>query len=140
MIKEREMKKYFNDGANNQAQAVLALIGCFEIEDSWNPEYKTYDADILVGRWENCREQGYVLSLRNKKYKQINVAFFEHRNSDEICAVVWDQNTTNTPNIDSANFGDVYKNKFDVSHLVKYGHIAEMAEYIKTRLIEHWNS
>ena len=68
----------------------------------------------MVARWENCREQGYVISLRLPTYsKQLNIAFFEHRNTDSICAIVWEQRTLNSPTIETAEFGDVYKTKWD---------------------------
>ncbi len=83
---------YHNDGANHQAQAALAffkyLLGD-GIESSWNTEYKHYDADITVARWENCREQGYVLMLTVGR-EQLIIAFFEHRNVAGLCAIKWE--------------------------------------------------
>jgi hypothetical protein len=133
------MKGYFNDGADNQAQAVRAFLGDFEIEASWNDIHSEYEANIRTGRWENCREQGYVLSLLNKDRVQLNIAFFGHRNSDSIHAVKWEQNTLNSPNIDNAKFGGVYKDKFDTSFNVRYGEIRKMAEWIEDELEKHWN-
>jgi len=131
---------YLNDGANHQAKAVLAFIQDITIEESWNEKKRDYDAEINVARWENCREQGYVLMLRSKNYcRQLNIAFFEHRNSDAICAVKWEQSTMNTPNISDAKFGNVYKDKYDVSHTVNYGQVLEMAEWIEKTLLEFWN-
>lgn len=128
-----------NDGAHPAAQAVLCLLKGFEIEDSYNSGYKRYDAEIKVARWENCREQGYVLMLKSKDYsKQLNIAFFEHRNSDNICAVKWEQVTLNSPTIDTAKFGDVYKDKYDVSHSVGYKNHYEMMEWIREQFINFW--
>jgi len=133
---------YNEDGANKQAQATLAFLQYFigdGIETSWNSEYHCYDADIRVARWENCREQGYVVTLRSKDYKQqLNVAFFEHRNSDSICAIKWFQNTLNSPTIHTADFGEVYKDKYDTSHDVGYGEAAKMAEWVKNQLELFW--
>ena len=133
------LENYANDGANYQARAVLAFLqGLGKIENSWNDECHSYDADPRVSRWENCREQGYVIMLRNSKGAQLNLAFFEHRNSDSICAIEWVQNTINAPTIDTAVFGDVYKDKYDVSHSVEYGQALEMAEWLKSRMEYHW--
>jgi hypothetical protein len=117
------------DGANYQAKAVLAWI-------------KGHDVmfDTTVGRWVNGREQGYVLSKtislgKGKGINQLNIAFFEHRNSDSICAVKWKQVSTNTINIDTAEFEEVYKNKWDVSYTVSRGEIVKMAEWIMAEFI-----
>jgi len=135
-----KLENYNNDGANYQAQAVLAMLkGHGNIESSWNDQHKTYFADILVSRWQNCREQGYVLCLKGSGYtRQLNVAFFEHRNSDSICAIKWEQSTINAPTIDSAEFGDVYKDKWDVSKSVGYGKVNEMADWIFNELTKFW--
>lgn len=133
------LSSYNNDGANHQAKAVLSFLQNMTIEDSWNKETKEYDADIKVARWENCREQGYVISLRSKnRSKQLNIAFFEHRNTDKICAVKWNQLTMNSPTIDTAVFGDIYKDKYDTSFDCGYGEILEMSEWIKNELEVFW--
>lgn len=134
-----KLENYLEDGAGYQARATLMFLQKDAyIEESWNDEWKRYDAEIQVARWENCREQGYVVSLRNKKREQLNIAFFEHRNSDIISAVKWRQESINTLTIDNAKFGDIYKDKWDVSHSVSYGEVEEMAEWIIEQLREHW--
>lgn len=116
---------YMQDGACKQARATLMLLQAGEC----------YGA--TVARWENCREQGYVVSCLNDRHEQLNIAFFEHRNSDDICAVAWSQLTMNAPTIDTAIFGDVYKTKWDVSHSVGFGQFREMADWIKDQIREH---
>lgn len=134
------LKRYLQDGANHQARAVLCLLQTFDVEESWNADWKRYAAEPKVARWENCREQGYVVMLCAENNKCLNIAFFEHRNSNEICAVKWEQtNFPNSPTIDTAQFGkEVYRDKFDVSHTVIYGEIAKMADWIKDELEQHW--
>lgn len=132
-----ELKSYLSDGANYQARATLMFLqGEGDIIESWNGQ--SYEAEIQIARWENCREQGYVVSLVNKLNEQINIAFFEHRNSDKICAVKWEQASINALTIDTAEFGDVYKNKHDLSHSVNYGKAYEMAKWIFKELKTHW--
>ena len=100
------LENYLQDGANYQARATLMFLQRnANIESSWNKECKCYDAEIKVARWENCREQGYIVSLCSKKFgggEQLNIAFFEHRNCDNICAVKWEQNSINSITINDA--------------------------------------
>lgn len=104
------IKNYLNDGACWQAQAVLAYLRSHEtnaIEETWNAQAKAYDLNIEVGRFENCREQGYVFSIFIANFEskdggrhQRNWAVYEHRNSDDICVLISDTFTINTPSID----------------------------------------
>ena len=134
-----DLFNYSTDGANYQARAVLCFLQSGSLEKSWDSEKSRYMAEPRVARWENCREQGYVVSMRNnKRSKQINIAFFEHRNSDSICAIKWEQVTLNSPTIDTAEFGDVYKDKYDTSHDVSYGQVREMSDWIHEELEKWW--
>ena len=116
------LANYLKDGADPTPRAVLMILQglIYNIEPTIN-----------VARWENCREQGYVITVRAKDGDDLNIAFFEHRNSDDICAVKWCQKLLNSPTIDTAVFGDVYKTKWDVSFSVSYREIYEMAQWIK---------
>ena len=112
---------YMSDGAHYQARAVLAMVAGMIWEESV-PD---------VARWENCREQGYILSYATPDFsKQLNIAFFEHRNSDSICCIRWEQQSMNSITIETADFGDVYKDKYDVSESFGYGEILKAARYI----------
>lgn len=135
-----KLSSYMDDGANPQARAVLAYLQRYDgIGDSWNEEFRRYDADIQVARWENCREQGYVVSLRSLDYsKQLNIAFFEHRNSDSIVAVKWEQISINSLTIDTAQFGNIYRDKWDYSHSERVGEAMAMAIWIIDELTEFW--
>jgi hypothetical protein len=135
-----ELRNYLDDGANYQARAVMCFLqrDC-DIEESWNERHGKYDNVINIARWENCREQGYIVSMVSADYKsQLNIAFFEHRNSDEICAVKWEQTSMNTITIDTAEFGDVYKDKYDVSKSVSWGEVKKMADWIKQQFTIFW--
>ena len=137
-----DFNKYMLDGADAQARATLAYLSEHEgITASWDDEFRRYLARPIVGRWENGREQGYIISLKSNDYlKQLNIAFFEYRNSDSICAIKWEELTINHPTIDTAKFGDIYKTKYDVSHSVGYGKAAEMAEWIYEQLKDFWKT
>lgn len=126
---------YMQDGAGYQARAVLMMLQGIIKEDGY-----TAFEEPTVARWENCREQGYVISTHCFKAKnQLYIAFFEHRNSDSICAVKWNEPyMLNSPTIDTADFGGtVYKDKFDVSFSVGYGEVAKMAEWINDQIEEY---
>jgi len=134
------LNEYMSDGACPAARAVLGIMSRFSIEESYQDG--NYQASIEVARWENCREQGYVLMLSTKDYsKQLNIAFFEHRNSDQICAIKWEQRTMNAPTIETAEFGgQCYEDKWDTSHEVKYNEHYKMAEWIEEELTVFWLS
>lgn len=129
------------DGAHPQAQAVLAYLRTNSgIEKSWSKTLEEYQAEPKVARWENCREQGYVVYMMDHALsRQINIAFFEHRNSDEICAVVFEKGTLNAPTIDSIPLSHPYHNsKYAVSHKTNWGEAKAMAEWIYAQLEAFW--
>jgi hypothetical protein len=122
-----------------QANAVRAYLEMYDgVEPSWSDEWKRYE-DVNIAEWHNGRERGYVVMFTNPKREQLNIAFFEHRNSDEICALAWVQSTINPPTIESAKFGDIYKDKYDVSHSVGVGQAKDMADWIYEQLCVHWS-
>ena len=106
------IENYMQDGACWQAQAVLAYVrgNIYHLTD--DKYYKT-SLRIRVGRYENCREQGYVISIRffgkkdgSPSYIQHNYAVYQHRNTDTICVLISNTWTTNTPGVD-----DMWKDK-----------------------------
>lgn len=123
------IENYMQDGANYQARAVLMFLQGL-ISGS------VFAKNVSVDRWSNCREQGYIIS-----YKDLNIIFFEHRNTDMICAVKWKQfGGCNPLNINTANFRDVYETKWDVSYEVEYGEVYKMASWILNELGNHWKT
>lgn len=112
------IESYLNDGANWQAQCVLSYIR------SHNPFSGTIE--IQVGRFENCREQGYVFTLV-KNFQQIrHYAVYEHRNSDELIVLIQNGFSLNTPNVEFFESN----NKYDYDKSFKCGEIVECGEYI----------
>jgi hypothetical protein len=123
---------------NHQAKAVLAYLEMYDgVEPSWDQDAKFYQG-VNLAEWHNGRERGYVVMFTNPKREQLNIAFFEHRNSDRICALAWVQNTLNPPTIETAKFGDLYKDKYDVSHSANVGEAMAMADWIYEQLCAHW--
>ena len=124
------IRHYMHDGANWQAQAVLAYMRghIFQVEDevkkkdNWGMSY--------VGRYENCREQGYVFSIK-VGLEQRHYAVYEHRNSDEICVLISDGVCMDTPNVEFM-WKDRGENatKYDYNMGFRYGKIMECGEWI----------
>lgn len=131
-----------HDGANHQAQAVLAMVRYLiggGIEDSWNSEWKRYDAEPKVTRYDNCREQGYIVFMRSKHGdKQINIAFYEHRNSDSICVQVVEKLTFNSPV--ASEIYETMKDKYDCAFSAGPGQIAPVAQFVTDALVEFWSA
>ena len=126
-----DIKNYMNDGANWQAQAVLAYLrGNYykAIESTFDNAFRDYRADVKVGRFENCREQGYVFMLNYDYTRIANYAVYEHRNSDKICVVINDKFTINTP-VWEDMFGD-RGSGYDIDIEFSYGEIRECGEWI----------
>lgn len=122
------IENYMNDGACWQAQAVLAYIRDRRetILDAgeYDEKARQYDCYITVGRFENCREQGYVFSVHSWKHgdKQGNWVVYEHRNVDHVCAAFFNERTVNTPTLDEVTDhldNDVYCEKKDFKYDVQ---------------------
>lgn len=126
-----DIEYYMHDDANWQAQSVLAYMRFakdYAISSSWNTEFHKHDASIKVGRYENCREQGYIFSILYKG-KQRNYCVYEHRNSDNLCVVVFDGVTINTPTLEMVSnaMGD---SKWNYTKAFHCGQIMDCGDYI----------
>ena len=128
-----DLKHYLQDGASPETRATLMLIQeNANIQESWNAKLQQYDAKIKVSRWENGREQGYILSLRDRQQKQLNIIIFQHRNSGELSATKWEQQSLNALNIMNAVFDN------EINHYVDDGEFIEMAYWVMKQFKEHW--
>jgi len=129
------------DGVSVGAMATLAYLRqSGGLESSWNELGGKYDAEPSLHQWHNGRERGYLIVLR-KRWRQLNIAFYTYRSSDEICAIVWEQYTDNPPTIETAKFNNrVYWNNksYHVTHTVKYDEANKMAGLIYTTMEEWW--
>lgn len=122
---------YMNDGANWQAQAVLAYLRATKnnaIDKTWNKEFHKYDASVVVGRYENCREQGYIFSVQYEG-EQRNYCVYEHRNSDDLCVVVFDALTMNTP-VKELVWDAMGNSKWNYTKAFGFGEIVSCGDYI----------
>ena len=113
------IERYMNDGANWQAQSVLAYL-----RSVYGGEEK-----MFVCRYENCREQGYIFSVHDEVGAQRNYCVYEHRNSDRLCVVVFDAVTINTPD-KTLVWHAMGNDKYNVTKDFEYGKIVECGNYI----------
>lgn len=131
------IEDYLRDGANWQAQAVLAYMRTqvFRVEEELT-KLKPSFAMLKVGRYENNREQGYVFSIEVDG-KQRHYAVYEHRNSDYICVLISNKMTANTPNVDDM-WSDKGENasKYDYDRGFHFGEIVNCGNYIIEDMIE----
>lgn len=124
------IENYLEDGANWQAQATLAYLRQLHehaLGPSWDKEKARYTATLDVGRYENCREQGYIFSIRYG-VEQRNYAVYEHRNSDKLCVIRFDGWTMNTPEAEMV--WDNMKDKWDVTISFDYGEIVKCGDWL----------
>lgn len=127
---------YLNDGANWQAQSVLAYLRSIKesiVEKTWSKSICRYDAEIYVGRYENCREQGYVFTISYKgKYK--HYAVYEHRNSDNLIVLINEGLSMNTPSVDFMWEGHMDENgetsKWGYDKDFGFGEIIQCGDFI----------
>lgn len=130
-----ELERYMNDGANWQAQAVLATLRGIifsTLDMAYDKDKKRNRATINVGRYENCREQGYVFSLMLDWKTIYNIAVYEHRNSDEICVKGFEGYFIDTPRADDLGM----KDKWDYDNSFGWANIVECAEWIDNKFKE----
>lgn len=140
-----KLEHYMVDGAGAQARAVLAYLQGHDslIEESWSDEWKKYMAEPMISRFDNCREQGYIVSLKSRYYThQINIAFYEYRSSDTICALMVEGYTFNAPTkkdiMELCEKEGMPDSSGNYQHSESYGKASEMAEWIGEQLREFW--
>ena len=126
-----------NFGIGAQALAVMAYFNEHDgIEPSW--DNGRYCAEVNAAPWYNGRERGVVFYMRSENYKhQLNIAVYEHRNSDAICAVRWVGSTFNPPTLTDIPEG-TYQNKWDTSKDFSYGQSHEMAHWLYEEFCDFW--
>ena len=128
------IEHYMTDGANWQAQCVLAYLrrmGHSVVEDlTWNKEKRWSEGELRVGRCENCREQGYVFTVTYGAKQLVHFWVYEHRNVDELCVVEFEGSFINTPTINDIPM----KDKHDITMSFGCGDIVDCGEWIVERI------
>lgn len=121
-------------GMNSQAEAFAHFLNlcCEHI-------YEYTEGRFVDQRpYFNCRERGFVITIHDGK-KAKSFAWFEHRNSDELCVVEWDSpcypphgNYWLCDDIPEAS----YKTKWDVTKSFRWGRFGEAAVWLSDRMNE----
>lgn len=128
------IEHYMTDGANWQAQCVLAYLrsmGNSRVQDlTWNEEKERYEGELRVGRCENCREQGYVFTIIYGVEELVHFWVYEHRNSDDLCVVEFEGFFINTPTINDIPM----KDKYDTTKEFSCGDIVDCGNWIIERI------
>lgn len=70
-------------GRNTQAHLLLTYLSMQDFSLPQQPY-----AYLTTTPYCNCREQGFVISLHIKSMRY-NYCFYEHRNSDSLCVLMW---------------------------------------------------
>ena len=128
------IEHYMNDGANWQAQCVLAYLRRMAnpmVEDlTWDKEKRWSEGELRVGRCENCREQGYVFTITYGVKQLVHFWVYEHRNVDDLCVVEFEGTFINTPTINDIPM----KDKYDITKEFSCGDIVDCGEWIVERI------
>ena len=126
---------YLNDGANWQAQSVLGYLRFIResiVTKTWSESTSRYEAFIYVGRYENCREQGYVFTISYKgQYK--HYAVYEHRNCDKLIVLINEGFSMNTPSVDfmwDGHDGNGKLQKWSYDKDFDFGEIIQCGDFI----------
>lgn len=132
-----ELDRYLTDGADWQSRAILAYIqgNIASINDKTYVGDGLYRAKVLCARFDNVggREHGYMVSVLYEYKAQKTIAFYEHRNSDNVYVIHSDELFGfNTPNPEV--LGKNYPSKWSNDTSFECGNIKECAEYIINEL------
>lgn len=131
------IKHYLDDGANWQAQCVLAYlrgIGSSRVESiTWDKKKNRGEGELSVGRCENCREQGYIFTLTYGAKQLVHFWVYEHRNSDTLCVKEFEGFFINTPTISNIPI----KDKYDTTKDFACGDVVKCGEWIVERIKEY---
>jgi hypothetical protein len=86
----------------------------------------------------NCREQGFVLSVRRSGAKNalpVNIAFFEHRNSDSLCAIRWEGELPIDGSVTAMDIPEAaYHDKWSVTKSWPFLDIASAIDYARQEI------
>lgn len=113
-----DIKHYLNDGANWQAQCVLSYVRShLDLPNTYK---------VLVGRYENCREQGYIFTLCKDYLQLLHIAVYEHRNVDSLVIKTFRGQFLNTPRAEDLKM----ENKWDYDEDFPYGCVLDCGKMV----------
>lgn len=118
-------------GMNSQAEAFAHFLVLCEVLEN-------YGSGLFYKRpYFNCRERGFVVSFQLVAQKAIHFAWFEHRNSDQLCCVKW-EGPISGKHGDFFTVHDIpakaYPDKWALSKSVKWGAFGEAAGWMQEEI------
>jgi len=130
------------DGADKQSRETLIYLKRHipftkeSWKDSWNEEFKVYKSEINIERWGGDSDQGYLVSLINERKNRLNIGFFGHSDTGDICAVKWEFKDNMLTVYESNR--PRYKRKWHISYSVSSDEAYKMCDWIIWQLRYHW--
>jgi hypothetical protein len=129
-------------GINRQSLAVLAILS--QYEPSWatyNEAISNYDIEFETKPWYNGRERGILISMSHDiGTKALHFAIFEHRNSDNLCVMMWEKECFYWNHPDENAIEEAYgksKDKYDVTASFPCNGIGECVDWVEKEM-EDW--
>jgi hypothetical protein len=117
-------------GVHRKAWSIAHLLSHFDLEE-WNKETFVHSQ---TAPWYNGRERGLCFSCGNMN-SVLNICVFEHRNSDDICALKWvsDGFGMNPPTIEKdGKKAYPTDNKWHVAKSFSYDEVYLTADWIES--------
>lgn len=115
----------FNGGVSVQTLAVLALL---PEPSEWACNYPEFVLSVTQRAYYNGREKGICLFFHEALSSDgLNVVFFEHRNTDDICFLIWEEDNYRP----AISYQDVPSTLWDVSARFNYLEIGSAVSEIK---------
>lgn len=123
-----------------QAEAVkIYLLEAYDgIEASWNGDRYLSDGNSQIREWIDGKLRGYVFSMTihtPDEVHGINIAFYEHGVTDQICARVFSGTYLGR----AINPDEIGEDQHIESHYEPYGHAGQMAQWIHSKLEDWWD-
>lgn len=130
---------------NPCAWIVAEILNTFEPDFAdYCQEFCTYNVEFETKPLYNGRERGLVFSMNNMRWQkmpQLNIFVYESRNTDNICATVWEGKTFNGwDSKDIPITDEQYRNGEWVEHHEFYNEHYKMAKWIYVRFAKHYNT
>lgn len=117
-------------GMNEQAAVLLRALSCENVEVPEGVWFSTLP-------YCNCREQGFVVSIHRRGTDPVNIAFYEHRNSDRLCALQWVGNTPISGAVTADDIpDDVFPDKWTVTQSWHWMAIGDAVLWTRERIAE----
>lgn len=93
-----------------------------------------YTHDLSIHEWFNGRERGYALSIDSFSLNlHLHIAFYQHRNCDEVHVLVWEQKAFNPIcTIDNADLSETpfWANKLTTYQWFECDRFQDAADFI----------